>query len=348
MESLSKARKEYPRFFDFLFKSPLYKKYYINTEVMTRPDQETFGYNYQFIDGVEEKVPDIVHFTTYLDNIDFYTLKAIILHPYEQDYYCPFCKKEIGIRNKNAVENSDYLKREIDTIDNFSLREHEDYIDELKSKESKDRYDRFIEEFFGSNHTLNLELECNSKYKHQFVVSLKVEDNKILKIGQYPSIYMFDTSLDKYKKVLKDKKNKTDLRKAIELGSSGYFVGAYTHLRRIFERIVNGELDRLISGNYITYSDETPINNLSTVDKAKLIMEYLPKHLNDIRAPLYSVLSEGIHKLEEKECEKYYNYLLEAITIILEQQLEMREREIKEDENKRKINKANSEIHMKS
>jgi hypothetical protein len=347
MERLSKARNDYPKFFDFLFRSPLYKKYQISTDIMTRSYQETMGYTYQIIDGKEEKIPDVIDFTTYIDNNDFYILKAMILYPYELDYYCPYCKKEIGIRNKNSVEDSDYLKRELETIDNFSLREHEDYIEELKNKESQDRYNKFVEDIFYENKTFNLEFECISKHKHQFVINLKIEDDKVIKIGQYPSIYMFDRSLDKYKKVLKDKKNKRDLQRAIELGSFGYFVGAYTHLRRIFERIVNGEFERLISGNCITYKDEKTIKQLSTVDKAKLIMDYLPKHLNDISVPLYSVLSEGIHKLEEENCEKYYNYLLEAITIIFDQQLEMKERELKEDKNKRAINKASSEIKMK-
>mgnify|MGYP001095247508 CR=1 FL=1 len=347
MERLSKARNDYPKFFDFLFRSPLYKKYQINTDIMTKSYQETMGYTYQIIDGKEEEIPDVMGFTSYLDNNDFYILKGMILYPYDSDYYCPYCKKEIGIRNKNSIENSEYLKRELETIDDFSLREHEDYIEELKNKESKERYNKFVEDVFYENQTFNLELECISKYKHQFVINLKIEDDTVMKIGQYPSIYMFDRSLDKYKKVLKDKKNKTDLQRAIELGSSGYFVGAYTHLRRIFERIVNGEFERLVSGNHITYTDKKPINNLSTVDKAKLIMNYLPQHLNDISAPLYSILSEGIHKLEEEKCEKYYNYLLEAITIIFDQQLEMKERALKEDRNKREINKANSEIKMK-
>lgn len=347
MERLSEARKTYPNFFDFLFKSPLYKKYKISTEVITNSEREILGHTMRNFGDGEEMVPDIVDFTVYLENLDLSLLKGIVLRTFDSDYFCPFCNKEREFRNLVKIENREkYLNRELDRIDNYSLREHEDYIDKLKNEESKERYKNFIKDIFTEHGTYNIELECLSKHKHRFVVNLKIEEDTVMKIGQYPSIYMFNKALDKYRKVIKDKNNRHDLQRAIELQSFGYFVGAFTHLRRIFERIVNEKFDKLLKEKLFVYKGKRLISELSTVDKAKEIADFLPSHLNDISSSLYSVLSEGIHKMEEEKCEKYYNNLFDAITIIFDEELEMKEKQLKANQNKKEVNKANSEINQ--
>lgn len=139
-------------------------------------------------------------------------------------------------------------------------------------------------------------------------------------------------------------RNKIDFKRAIELQSFGYFVGAFTHLRRIFERIVSKKFDELLNEKLYEYKGKESISKLSTVDKAKEISSFLPSHLNDVRSSLYSILSEGIHKLDEENCEKYYYHLFEAITIIFDEELEMRKKQWKANQNKKEINKVNSEL----
>ncbi|MBZ5517418.1 hypothetical protein [Bacillus sp. KS1] len=345
MERLSEARKKYPKFFDFLFRSPLYQRYRISTEIVTKCEREILGYTIRNFGDGEEMVPDIVDFTVYIENLDLSILKGMVLKTFDSDYFCPFCDKEREIRNIVQIDNSEkYIDRELDRIDNFSLQEYEEFIDNLKNEESKERYQKFVNDIFSEQGIFSLKLECVSKYKHHFIINLKIEEDTVMKIGQYPSIYMFNKSLDKYRKVIKDKRNKIDFKRAIELQSFGYFVGAFTHLRRIFERIVSKKFDELLNEKLYEYKGKESISKLSTVDKAKEISSFLPSHLNDVRSSLYSILSEGIHKLDEEKCEKYYYHLFEAITIIFDEELEMRKKQWKANQNKKEINKVNSEL----
>lgn len=44
---------------------------------------------------------------------------------------------------------------------------------------------------------------------------------------------------------------------------------------------------------------------------------------------IYSILSKGIHELDEEECKKSFPILRQAIEMILDQQIEEKEQEVK-------------------
>lgn len=57
---------------------------------------------------------------------------------------------------------------------------------------------------------------------------------------------------------------------------------------------------------------------------------------------LYGILSKGIHELTEKECLLYFDYVKQAIEVMLDENIEMIEKNKKEI--KKSLNKINSKI----
>jgi len=150
-------------------------------------------------------------------------------------------------------------------------------------------------------------------------------NGKIIKIGQLPSIAdLANTETKKYKKI--NQEIYTELNRAIGLSAHGIGVGAFVYLRRIVEKhIVQSELEKLSSANIIQEKD---FENIRFTDKLAIIKDSLPDFL--INNPkIYSILSKGIHELDEKECRTYFPVLRNAIEIILDEQIEKIEKEKK-------------------
>ena len=53
---------------------------------------------------------------------------------------------------------------------------------------------------------------------------------------------------------------------------------------------------------------------------------------------IYSILSKGIHELEENECLKIFPIILSSIELILNEEIEKKEKLIKEEEISRLLN----------
>lgn len=175
----------------------------------------------------------------------------------------------------------------------------------------------------------------NSDNEHSQIFLFRVANGKLIKIGQSPALAdLTNKEIKKYQKL--DKNVFQELNRAIGLASHGIGVGSFVYLRRIVEKhILQPKLDVLLQKNQIT---KEVIANSNFKSKIALVKEDLPKFLVE-NTKLYSVLSKGIHSLEEDECKMYFPILRASIEIILDQEIEEIERQKK---NKFLIDQLNS------
>ena len=151
----------------------------------------------------------------------------------------------------------------------------------------------------------------------------------LVKVGQYPS--MADMNLldsMKYKKFLKDELK--DYTMALRLFASGIGCGSFLYLRRVLEAIVSNYHSECINSDDW---DEDIYTKADFNEKIKLIESkgyvILPDQIQPVRNKLYGVLSKGIHKSTEDECKDLFPYVQFAIELIIEKELQEKERQKK-------------------
>lgn len=197
---------------------------------------------------------------------------------------------------------------------------------------TEDDYIRSIIEDKIFTHTYNCEYDENHKIHYTF----SIINNSIIKIGQYPSIAdMEKNNLKKYSKILSKEKFK-ELKTAVGLHSHGVGIGAFVYLRRIFEDIIFScaNKEKELPSEFKTSKMEKKIELLK--DKLPLILVET-KHL-------YSILSKGIHELEENECVENFDIILMGIKFILDEELAKKEKDNSINIYKKGINKLHSKF----
>jgi hypothetical protein len=165
----------------------------------------------------------------------------------------------------------------------------------------------------------------NSDSSHDLVFLFKVMDYSLIKIGQFPSIAnLSKKDIEKYRKL---KGNiYQEFNRAIGLSSHGVGVGAFVYLRRIVEKhIVLPSIHMLVENGDIEKEAVVHSDFKSKIDMAK---NHLPSFLVNNKK-IYSILSKGLHELEEKECIEYFPVIRTAIEIILDEEIEKIEKEKK-------------------
>ena len=194
-----------------------------------------------------------------------------------------------------------------------------------------------ISEVLDSNNYLSIKAKSDCNH-NLLIVMKKISNNRMEKIGQYPSIYDLNEEINN-KTFLKqlDKEYKNYYKTACSLFSFNTCIGALTYLRRIFEKLL---LD--------TYGENKESLDITLEDFKKLRMEdkvkSLKKHLPSIMFEqgfnkVYSKISDGIHNLSEEECSSIFLILKDAIEEILIEKMEKndkikRQRKIAEELNK--------------
>lgn len=154
---------------------------------------------------------------------------------------------------------------------------------------------------------------CHRDELHLFYFSVLIQQNKVTKIGQYPSIA--DLQLHKIKKYQTILKNDyRDFSKAIRLNSQEIGAGSFVYLRRIFENLI--EETRQIALEQNTNWNNSDFEGSKMDHKIKLLKDYLPSILVENRK-LYAILSKGIHELTEVECLDLFPKVQLAIELIL-------------------------------
>ena len=141
----------------------------------------------------------------------------------------------------------------------------------------------------------------------------------MIKIGQFPSRAVLDFgSLDSVFDIELNKSFRAELGTAIGLRAHGIGVGSFVYLRRIFEGLVEDAHQKAMLSE--GWNDAKYRSNRMS-EKIKMLHNYLPSRLTRT-ANMYSILSKGIHEMDENECKKYFDLVFDAIKMILVQQHE--------------------------
>ena len=148
--------------------------------------------------------------------------------------------------------------------------------------------------------------------------------NTLTKIGQYPSKADLDFGgLDPVFSRELNKGFREELGKAIGLRAHGIGIDSFVYLRRIFERLRHEAHLEAQKDNLWDEAKESLYNSGRMREKIQLLGSFLPNRLVT-NAPLYGILSRGVHELSEEECLEYFDLVRNAILMILKQRHEDR------------------------
>lgn len=185
----------------------------------------------------------------------------------------------------------------------------------------------------------NLIFSCQRDFSHELAITLKSNDLKLVKIGQYPSIASIEKhDIGRYKKLLHN--DYENLNRAIGLYSHGVGAGSYVYLRRIFEKLI--EEIHIKAKEESDWNDEK-YNKSRMKEKIELLEHLLPSIL--VETPqLYGILSIGIHELSEEECRNYFPIMKTAIELILDEKLALLIKEAKSKDLKKSLDAIATKI----
>lgn len=155
----------------------------------------------------------------------------------------------------------------------------------------------------------------------------------IQKIGQTPSLADLNLSQIKdYKDVLESEKLK-ELNRGIGLAAHGVGIGSFVYLRRIFEYLIE---EAHITAKNDAGWDETIYRESHIQGKIEILKHHLPSFLVENKV-LYSILSKGIHQLDEDDCLKHFEVVKLGIELILDERVEFIRKKKKLEEARKKI-----------
>lgn len=168
----------------------------------------------------------------------------------------------------------------------------------------------------------SIEFVCSRDHSHIVSFFMLHDGEVILKVGQFPSIAdLHSGDLSKYRALL-DKESSSEFYKANGLSAHGVGVGAFVYLRRVLEKMVSSRAENAISDGKI---DRGEYEEKKFAEKIKSLKGYLPDVLVD-NVKIYSVLSKGVHALEEQECLRIFPAIRDLMLFILEEDLQNREK----------------------
>lgn len=158
---------------------------------------------------------------------------------------------------------------------------------------------------------------CQRDNDHVYTFFFDLRDGLLRKVGQMPSLEdISGADLEKYRKAL-DKQHFSDLRRAGGLASHGVGIGAFVYLRRIFEKLIFDHHKQFAETN-------GPIENfesLRMLEKVEALSGVLPEAALEFKQ-VYSILSKGVHELDEETCKTYFPVVKAIIISILEEDLQ--------------------------
>ncbi len=179
-----------------------------------------------------------------------------------------------------------------------------------------------------------IEVKCKrSDSIFRYFVLWNTKEKTIIKIGQYPSIADFHISeIKQYKKLLSTEKLK-EFTRAIGLAANGVGIGSFVYLRRIFEYLIEDAFTMCKSDGTVNEEDYKK----SRMDqKIGLLSSHLPDFLVEYKS-MYSILSKGIHELDEETCLIHFDSLRVGIEIILDEKLDELKKKEKIEQAKKKL-----------
>lgn len=166
---------------------------------------------------------------------------------------------------------------------------------------------------------------CTRDRQHSILFDLIVTDDKIIKIGQFPSVAdLVVPEIEKYRSVLG--KQYRELSKAVGLFAHGIGIGSFVYLRRIIENLIFDKFDQAKDKLGVSKED---FSHQKFDVKIETLKEYLPLILVQNKN-VYGIVSKGIHELSEDECISMFPFVKAGIELILDELIAEKERKEKE------------------
>lgn len=208
--------------------------------------------------------------------------------------------------------------------------------EDRKKPTKNERYNKYL------NKRYTLTYFCTRDREHSLFFDLIITDDKLIKIGQYPSIAsLLQPEINRYKSVLGE--YYIEFSKAVGLYSHGIGVGSFIYLRRIIEKLL---YEKFKENSQIINVDVDKFNQMKFENKIELLEEYLPQALVENKN-LYGIISKGVHELDEKDCLEMFPNIRIGIELILDDILAEKEREEKEKILKRFVSDKTGELRNK-
>jgi hypothetical protein len=143
---------------------------------------------------------------------------------------------------------------------------------------------------------------------------------QLQKIGQFPSLA--DIAIDEgktYRTVL-TREDSSEFHKAIGLAAHGVGIESFVYLRRIFERLVISRFEefKTVEG----WADDDFPKRMA--ERVAFLHAHLPPFLVE-NSRIYSILSLGLHELDEKQCLRFFPVLKASIICILDEDKKKKE-----------------------
>lgn len=162
----------------------------------------------------------------------------------------------------------------------------------------------------------------------------------IIKIGQFPTVADFHIGeIKQYSKLVSQEKLK-EFTRAVGLAANGVGIGSFVYLRRVFEYSISQAYEKAKTEGVISEAD---FQKARMDDKIELLKLYLPAFLVENKA-MYSILSLGVHELDENTCLAHFETLRVGIEIILDEQLDELRKKEKIEAAKKKLNEVKGQI----
>jgi hypothetical protein len=142
---------------------------------------------------------------------------------------------------------------------------------------------------------------------------IKFDSNKATKIGQYPSLA--DIAFGELRSIDRalDPIDRRELGRALGLYAHDTAIGAFVYLRRVFERMIMRAHQRFLDGGgKVDDFDSMRMDQRINALKSEL-PEKIVKNSN-----VFSILSVGLHELNEEQCLKYFPVIKAVIFQMLE------------------------------
>ncbi|MBN8570961.1 MAG: hypothetical protein J0M18_15135 [Ignavibacteria bacterium] len=185
-----------------------------------------------------------------------------------------------------------------------------------------------------------IEAHCSKQSEHMMSANFYFYGKYLIKTGEYPSIAdLAFPELNQFVKVL-TKEELSEFKKGVGLISHGAGIGAFVYLRRVIEKLIIEAKD--IYSKSESSFDEIEFNKKDYKEKIEFLKDFLPDMLVSNKV-IYSILSKGIHQLNEEECKKYFPVLKEAIETILEEKEHLRKKLDRKAKLETEINKIYAE-----
>jgi len=169
---------------------------------------------------------------------------------------------------------------------------------------------------------LALEFHCTRNQAHSLRFYFNIRDNKVRKVGQYPSLAdLHQSDISKYRGILGSKY--AELARAIGLYAHDVGIGSFVYLRRVFEHLINKARE---AASQEEGGDEQAFQQARMPEKIQLLANHLPDFMVE-NANIYGILSKGLHQLTEDECLTYFTTVKTGIKLILDEEIARKERE---------------------